>query len=354
MIKYFKYIFNRIIFLIVLTLIFTGTIILVVSLNSNYFLPLSIMLPCAGIYVIILILFYKWIYAPYQDTKKILDSFVDGFTTQGVFEIQHHISPETEATINKLNESFFTSELINTTRKQAQYLALQNQINPHFLYNKLEGIRSEALIAKLYTVADMSEALGNFFRYTISNMDHLVRLEDELINIENYYLIQRFRFGERINLNIEYSGDNKEVLLKYQLPKLTLQPIVENAVYHGLEGKVGNGILTIKIEATNKRLIITISDDGLGMKKEQLDELLAKINTNSFDYINREDEGKGGIGMVNVNNRIKLLWGEAYGINIFSTYGVGTDVEITMPLIMDRRSSDETGDYSFGENNADT
>ena len=222
---------------------------------------------------------------------------------------------------------------MNATRRQAQYLALQNQINPHFLYNTLEGIRSEALIANLTTVADMTEALGNFFRYTISNMDHLVFLEDELINVENYYLIQQYRFGEKINLNIIYDKDDKETLLKYQLPKLTLQPIVENAIYHGIERKLDNGTITIKIEATKKRLIITISDDGLGMSKQQLDELLSKLNTDYFEYISQVDEEKGGIAIVNVNNRIKLLFGETYGINIFSTAGVGTDVEITLPLM---------------------
>lgn len=331
--NYFKYIINRIVFLLAVLFISAGAIIFAVSLRLGPELPLAFIIAVPAAYVLILYLSYRLIYVPYKETKKILDIFVNGFTTQGVFEIRYHISPGIEAAINKLKESFYTNELINATRKQAQYLALQNQINPHFLYNTLEGIRSEALIANLNTVADMTEALGNFFRYTISNMDHLVYLEDELINVENYYLIQQYRFGEKISLNMEYGGGDKQTLQKYQLPKLTLQPIVENAIYHGLERKVENGTITIKIEATKKRLIITISDDGLGIRKEQLDELLVKINTDSYEYINQVDEEKGGIAIVNVNNRIKLLFGEAYGINIFSTFGVGTDVEITLPLI---------------------
>lgn len=333
--NFFKYIINRIIFLIIILLIFTGIILLAGSFDLDEFARESFIVACISVYIVILYIFYKWIYIPYKHTKKILDIFSEGLTTQGLFEIRYPISPEIEAAINKVKESFYTNELINATRKQAQYLALQNQINPHFLYNTLEGIRSEALIAKLNTVADMSEALGNFFRYTISNMDNLVSLEDELINVENYYLIQRYRFGEKINLKVIYSGGDKGTLSKCQLPKLTLQPIIENAIYHGIERKVDNGTLTIKIESTNKRLIITISDDGLGMKKEKLDELLAKLSSSSFDYINRGDEEKGGIGVVNVDNRIKLLFGETYGINIFSAYGAGTDVEITLPLIME-------------------
>lgn len=331
--NYFKYLLNRLSLLImILFVLLVAAVIVAGFLVRPELLPLligsSLLLLATLLYFA-----YRWILLPYRETKKILSIFVDGYTTQDLFEIRYHISAEVEAAINKFKKSFDTNELINATRKQAQYLALQNQINPHFLYNTLEGIRSEALIANLTTVADMTEALGNFFRYTISNMDHLVHLEDELLNVENYYLIQQYRFGEKISLNIVYSGDEKETLLKYQLPKLTLQPVIENAIYHGIERKISNGIITVRIEATNKRLIITISDDGLGMSKEQLDELLTKLNTDYFEYISQADEEKGGIAIINVNNRIKLLFGEAYGINIFSTFGVGTDVEITLPLM---------------------
>jgi len=331
--NYFKYIFNRIVFFIVLLLFFCGTLVFLGYLlpqDQQAYILVSLgaaMLTCLAF------LAYRWIYVPYVETQKILNIFISGYTTQGIVEIRHHITPEIEAAINKFEKSFHTNELMNATRRQAQYLALQNQINPHFLYNTLEGIRSEALIANLTTVADMTEALGNFFRYTISNMDHLVYLEDELVNVENYYLIQQYRFGEKISLNIVYDKGDKETLLKYQLPKLTLQPIIENAIYHGIERKMGNGTITIRIEATKKRLIITISDDGLGMSKQQLDELLSKLNIDYFEYISQVDEEKGGIAIVNVNNRIKLLFGETYGINIFSTSGVGTDVEITLPLM---------------------
>ena len=331
--NYFKYIFNRIIFLIILLLIFCGTIIFLLYFLPLHRQPLILIVISLVILAFLSFLAYQWIYVPYMETQKILNIFISGYTMQGIVEIRHHITPEIEAAINKFEKSFHTNELMNATRRQAQYLALQNQINPHFLYNTLEGIRSEALIANLTTVADMTEALGNFFRYTISNMDHLVYLEDELVNVENYYLIQQYRFGEKISLNIVYDKDEKGTLLKYQLPKLTLQPIIENAIYHGIERKLGNGTITIKIEATKKRLIITISDDGLGMSKQQLDELLNKLNTDYFEYISQIDEEKGGIAIVNVNNRIKLLFGETYGINIFSTPGVGTDVEITLPLM---------------------
>ncbi|NLJ32003.1 MAG: histidine kinase, partial [Clostridiales bacterium] len=215
----------------------------------------------------------------------------------------------------------------------AQYLALQNQINPHFLYNTLEGIRGETLNAGLENVAKMTEALATFFRYTISNVENLVTLEDELANVNNYYIIQRYRFGERLKLVVDYDAEHEPEIMSCRMPKLILQPIVENAIYHGLERKIGEGLLRIKIETTASRLILTISDNGIGMPEERLREINGKLNGTTLDYIRPESEKHGGIAVVNVNNRIRLLFGEEYGVCIYSTEQVGTDVEITLPLM---------------------
>jgi two-component system sensor histidine kinase YesM len=276
---------------------------------------------------------YRWVYIPFKETSKVLKLFTKGYTLQGIYEMRFPFSPEMEDVIKKVKAYLTTNELISATKKQAQYIALQNQINPHFLYNSLEGIRGEAITAGLNNVAEMTEALGTFFRYTISNMEHLVTLEDELTNIENYYIIQQYRFGERLNLSIEYDRNDREEILKCCLPKLTLQPIVENSIFHGIERKMGKGNIRITIETTPKRLIITVSDDGTGMEDERLRELNEKLNTQSYDYVKSDDEKKAGIGIINVNNRIKLLFNEEFGINIYSTVNVGTDVEITLPLI---------------------
>ncbi len=276
---------------------------------------------------------YRWVWLPYQETEKVLQLFASGYTLQGIYELRYPFSPKMENTLKKLKAHLNTNELISATRKQAQYLALQNQINPHFLYNTLEGIRGEAIAAGLDNVAEMTEALATFFRYTISNVENLVTLEDELTNIENYYIIQQYRFGERLNLSIVYDCEDREEILKYRMPKLTLQPIVENSIFHGIERKIGRGNIRIKIETTPKRLIITVSDDGMGMEESRLRELNEKLNIQSLEYVNPDGEKKGGIAIINVNNRIKLLFGEQYGIVLYSTVNVGTDVEITLPLI---------------------
>ena len=213
-----------------------------------------------------------------------------------------------------------------------EYLALQNQINPHFLYNTLEGIRAEALIAGVDSIAEMTEALATYFRYTISQVNNLVTLEEELANVENYYYIQQFRFGSKLDLRIRYDCEDEEEALMCQLPKLTLQPIVENSIYHGLERKIGTGHLDIKVTVTDSHLIIMISDDGVGIEKGQVKIMNEQLRALRLEEENNGETGKkGGIAVKNVNNRIKLLFGEEYGIYIYSQPDVGT--EITLPVV---------------------
>jgi len=134
---------------------------------------------------------------------------------------------ETYLAFQKFREIIDTKELIEGSKKHAEYLALQNQINPHFLYNTLEGIRSEALIEGVDSIASMAETLAIFFRYTISNVDKLVTLEAEINNVKNYYKIQEFRLGDRLEFNIEFQVEDYHEVLQAKIPKLTLQPIFE-------------------------------------------------------------------------------------------------------------------------------
>lgn len=276
---------------------------------------------------------YEWVYKPYKEFNHIKQLFASGYTLQSIFSLRTYMNPEDEDMINKFKDIINTNKMIDATKRQNEYLALQNQINPHFLYNTLEGIRGDALYAGLDNIADMIESLSEFFRYTNSNMKSLVALEDELSNVDNYYKIQQYRFGKRVNLKVEYDADDESKIMQCQVPKLTLQPIVENAIFHGIEKKIGNGVIRIKIEITAKRLIITVSDNGIGMSEDRLNEITERLNNSTLDYINSDSETKGGIAIVNVNNRIKLLFGEEYGISIYSELNIGTDVEITLPYI---------------------
>ncbi len=288
---------------------------------------------CAAALVIGLYLFVRMILQPYLEMRRMYRLYADGYYTDPVQDYRIQADRDIQRAEKVMMQRFDRGELLSLSKKQAEYLALQNQINPHFLYNTLEGIRSEAILAGLDTVAEMTEALATFFRYTISKVDQLVTLEDELANIETYYVIQQYRFGDKLSLSIEYDEDDEMASLDCLLPKLTLQPIVENSIYHGLEEKLGKGHLAIRITRTSSRLMITVSDDGVGMDSRKLDELNRKMSTVSLEDIQARTEKRGGIALVNVNNRIRLLFGEEYGLYFYSTPEVGTDVEITLPVL---------------------
>lgn len=208
--------------------------------------------------------------------------------------------------------------------KQANLQALQSQINPHFLYNTLECIRGMALLEGRETIADIAWSLSRFFRYSISGKSNVVTLRDELENCETYARIQNYRFQNRFVLEIEKEPNVDDTML----PKLTLQPMVENAILHGLQNSLDGGVIRIRIERINHDIRIVISDNGCGMPPEKLEELIYKIHHGET----RKGEGKhNGIAMYNVDRRMKLYFGPEYGVNVFSCEGKGTDVELRIP-----------------------
>lgn len=273
----------------------------------------------------------RFVYRPFKESEKMAQRFLDGYELSGdaVF-----LTPTMEQQVNKINEILNAPTMFDLNKRQAQYLALQNQINPHFLYNTLESIRSEALIAGLDSVADMTEALAIFFRYTISKVENLVSVEEELENCKTYFQIQKYRFGNRLDLQVEYEEEEWQDISQYRIPKLTLQPILENSIIHGTEQKLGSSILKIQFQCTEKRLIIRVSDDGVGMSAEKLRDLNKKLRKDGAKEVYQNQGAKGGIALVNVNNRIHLLFGEEYGMHVYSISGAGTDVEISIPAII--------------------
>ncbi|MCL1895139.1 MAG: sensor histidine kinase [Clostridiales bacterium] len=281
----------------------------------------------------LLILMRIRVFAPYKKTERMLGVFSKGYSMEGINSLKWQLTPGTEGVVKKFEDVLTSDAAVNLSKRQAQFLAMQNQINPHFLYNTLDGIRGEALAEGNESIAKMTETLSQFFRYTISNLETLVTLDDELVNVRNYYSIQRYRFGDRIEMNVVFENeDDRESLLPAKMPKLILQPIVENAIIHGIEGIPGTGRIIIRCQFTGKRMILTVSDNGVGMGPERLRELNDRVS-NIYDRFERERGEFGGIALSNVNNRIKLLFGEDYGINILSEKGAGTDVEITLPYL---------------------
>ena len=274
---------------------------------------------------------------PYRRSEQLIELFLEGYTLTGLTDLAPlAATPATRDLITRMTEDLNSSKLLSLNKRQAQYLALQNQINPHFLYNTLESIRSEALLSGLDTVADMTEALSVFFRYTISKVENLVSVEDELQNCETYFRIQQYRFGSRLELSITCDPDERDELYRCRLPKLTLQPILENSIIHGTETKIGVGHLSIHLERTQKRLLIRVSDDGVGMDTAALARLNDRLGRSMLEF-SASQQSTGGLALVNVDNRIQLLFGEEYGMHVYSVEGEGTDVEIVLPLITSDR-----------------
>lgn len=269
-----------------------------------------------------------FIYKPIYRMKEALKSFSE---EQKAVSLKPGLCREWEKVEQNVKLLMDRKFEIDAASKYAEFLALQNQINPHFLYNTLEAIRADALRAKLETIAKTTEALADFFRYTITEVENVLPLEDELNNVENYFTIQHYRFGDKLKMRI--FKDDELAVAKVKLPKLTLQPIVENSIYHGLEKKVKGGTITIKIETTASKLLINIIDDGVGIESERLNQLNERLSSMET-YLGDEDGQYRGIALRNVNSRIKLLFGQDYGIHVFSTIGIGTDVRLTLPLIL--------------------
>ena len=209
--------------------------------------------------------------------------------------------------------------------RQAELALLQAQINPHFLYNTLDTIIWLIEAGKTEEAEEMVTDLSSFFRHSLSNGEDVVTLEDEEKQVRSYLQIQQFRYKDIM----DYSIDIDPAIKGTRLPKLTIQPLVENALYHGVKLKRAKGMITVTGKKDGEDIIITVSDTGAGMTKDRLDELRAGLS-------NRE---RVGFGLSTVDERLKLFFGEKYGLSIESTEGEGTDVTVRIPG--SRRNTDE-------------
>ncbi len=237
--------------------------------------------------------------------------------------------------IEKLSDAVKGRYSAKVMDRQSQINSLQSQINPHFLYNTLECIRSEAIVQGCSSIANMAKSLASFFRYSISRKENIVTIFDEMSNIKNYLLIQNYRFENKFQLHIEIE-DEEEMIYSYLIPKMTIQPIVENSIFHGLETKSGECYVKIRIYTTEDKVILIISDNGIGMSEENLVRLRYSMEHKQKVDSEAASIGGNGIALYNVNQRLKLAFGNRYGLQAYSTQDVGTDIEIIMPMVTDR------------------
>lgn len=215
------------------------------------------------------------------------------------------------------------------SEKESNLATMQSQMNPHFIYNALEGIRGQAILDNAPIIADISQALADYFRYFISSRKDIATLSEELSNVKNYLRVQQFRFDNRFRMEIHHDPSDYQAL-ETLLPKLTLQPIIENAIAHGFAKSKDDAKIEIRIVFTQKSVNITISDNGVGMDVETLMSLNDDMNHQTTQS---QKQGRhNGVAMPNIQKRIQLMFGEDYGIHVSSMLGIGTDVEIHLPF----------------------
>lgn len=216
-------------------------------------------------------------------------------------------------------------------KRTAEMKSLQEQIKPHFLYNTLDTISRMARDYDAEDIVRLVDALTNMFRIGLSHGKDIITVKEEITHVSNYLYIQKIRYKDKLNYVIHVD----ESLYAVEVPKLILQPLVENAIYHGVKAKRGGGTITITGVPEGENLVFTVQDDGAGMLQEKVEELNRRMSERSV-----LDEKKS-FGLFYIRERIQLCYGKGYGVHVESTLGEGTRVTITLPLYQKPKKFDE-------------
>lgn len=220
--------------------------------------------------------------------------------------------------VKKLQDLMGTIKDEQQNLRKTELRALQAQINPHFLYNTLDSISWMTERGKKDEVVEMVNALATLFRISISKGHELIPIRNEIQHAESYLQIQSYRYKNQFSYEFNVEAD----CLDYLCNKITLQPIIENAIYHGINGLVDGGRITITVKSQDDNIVMTVEDNGNGMTDEQIETIM-----------NKDRSDKTGIGIKNVNDRLKIYFGNEYGITIHSELDEGTKVIILMPKV---------------------
>ena len=263
---------------------------------------------------------------PFKELSQVTDEIA-----KGNLSVRANVNTGVEATalsnsmntmIDKINELLeqVTTEQIRL--RKAEFELLQAQINPHFLYNTLDAIIWLAEAGEQKRVVGMVRNLSDFFRTSLNQGKDINSIKEEMLHVKSYLEIQHVRYQDILSYDILIP----EALYIYSIPKITIQPLVENALYHGIKNKRGMGHISIRGEAGEKDFTITVTDDGIGIDETRLRQVQSGIQ-------NKVLTGKDFYGLYNVCERIRLNFGEEYGIFIESVYGEGTSVRVILPYV---------------------
>ena len=232
----------------------------------------------------------------------------------GAREVQD-LSSSFDHLVRKIQQLMATVRSEEVNLRKTELKALQAQINPHFLYNTLDSISWMCERGKNEEAVAMVSALAQLFRISISKGHELIPIRSEIQHAKSYLQIQSVRYKDQFSYRFEVD----ESCLDYLCNKITLQPIIENAIYHGINGLVDEGQIIIRIQSSGDDILAIVEDNGVGMEPEQIKAIFQR------------SDSKSGIGIKNVNDRLKIWFGDAYGITIESEPDVGTRVIVRMP-----------------------
>ncbi|RKM54975.1 sensor histidine kinase [Butyrivibrio sp. X503] len=266
-------------------------------------------------------------------TKEIAEG---NFSVRTSFELEDEISVLSESVDDMAAHLEIQMEQIREDEKKmrmAEAKLLQEQINPHFLYNTLDTIVWLIEDGKSQEAEDMVVSLSKFFRISLSHGKDFITIREEEQHIRSYLEIQRVRYSDILS----YYIDIDDKLYNYKILKMTLQPLVENALYHGIKNKRGAGLIRITGREVDGLVRFEVSDDGVGMDEEMLLHLRKEINKPAKDT-------DTGFGMANVNERIKMNFGDRYGISIESEPDMGTKVSVVLPALPYYNEEEKNGD----------
>lgn len=281
------------------------------------------------LFCILMFIFRNKIYKPMINIEKSVNKIIDSYNKSENYDVAYNENIYIDNKVKSIADLFQMllerEYSIVLMKKQAELAALQSQINPHFLYNTLETIRGQALMYNMHDIANMTKALADIFRYSISNKGNIISFKEELQNIDSYIKIQQVRFNGRFI----FEKSIPDYTLDIKMPKLLIQPIIENSFKHGIEPDTKKGIITIEAYCTKDKFVITIKDNGVGMAITKLNEINKKLVESSY---NGDDSQRTSIGLVNINERIRMVYGKDYGLHLYSAEGVGTTVEIVLGI----------------------
>ncbi|MBS5938793.1 sensor histidine kinase [Clostridium sp.] len=212
------------------------------------------------------------------------------------------------------------------SKRKAEIETLQAQIKPHFLYNTLDTIAWMAEDYNAKDIVNLVGALTKVFRIGLNKGKEVINIKDEIQHINSYLVIQKYRYEDKLSYEINFDNDVLDTLIL----KLITQPIVENAIYHGIKEKRGKGSISINFRKIDGEIIITVDDNGAGMPEEKLENINSMLETSNSFCI--DSVSGSGYGISNVNTRIKLTYGQQYGLRYYSKIGEGTKVEIRLPF----------------------